>query len=183
MVDRSVDEIASALAGLVKCLGNGARFTISAADALAILADRDAKAQALAAAEQDALEQARLVGMGAERELALMAKVKEAEGGRDEAQFLYNLAEAAVRKEQMRTNTVVADRDALKAKLGRAREALRPFAKHAEFVCRYEGRGEFAEVYDGAIRRSISTDDFDGARAILAELDADQPKEKADDLA
>ena len=42
VAERSVDEIAGALAGLVKCLGASSKFTISVSDVLPLLADRDA---------------------------------------------------------------------------------------------------------------------------------------------
>ena len=45
---------------------------------------REAIEAVLEASEADALEQARLNGMGAERELALMAKLEAAEKERDE---------------------------------------------------------------------------------------------------
>ena len=64
----------------------------------------------LEAAESDALEQARLNGMGASREAALMAKLEAAEKERDNA----NAAAAGI---ALQAETLKAERDELRARV------------------------------------------------------------------
>ena len=74
----------------------------------------------LEAAESDALEQARLNGMGSEREAALLAKLEAAEKERDNA----NASAAGI---ALQAETLQAERDALRARV-EAMEQQEPVA-------------------------------------------------------
>ena len=79
----------------------------------------------LEAAESDALEQARLNGVGSEREAALMAKLEAAEKERDNA----NAAAAGI---ALQAETLQAERDALQAKI-EAMEKQEPVTAQQRF--------------------------------------------------